>query len=106
MSGGNDSDNEEDYSAIREELLRHPNLPRFTLSRRTVESLMAEISRLRLKIWAHGDKCSSECTPACDEMHTYGPGCWFDRTITWTAPEPIAPDEVLPGIKREPFGGP
>lgn len=37
----------------------------------------AEIERLKTKLWTHGDTCSSECTEACTETHTYEIGCWY-----------------------------
>ena len=39
------------------------------------------LDRLTTKIWTHGDQCSSECTPACDEMHTFEPECWLGHRI-------------------------
>jgi hypothetical protein len=69
------------FQTIRDELTKYPSLPRFTLSRHTVAALLDEIDRLKVRLWRHGDACSSECIPACGEMHTYEPGCWFGSSF-------------------------
>lgn len=53
---------------------------------------LAEIERLRMRWWNHGDICSQLCSDACNEMHTFGHGCAFasdpvlsvtERPETW-----------------------
>jgi transcriptional regulator with XRE-family HTH domain len=43
--------------------------------RAAVERLADDNERLRIRLREHGDECSSRCTHACSESHTYLPGC-------------------------------